>query len=108
MGVEKANLSPGPAFQDIPAGAPAVELELIGQSKDDLLQQLRPAKEKGCIGVVVEIVNHTDSGRVTTSHELEILTSACSDLDILFAVDDHHRDPLWRAVYMAATRIRLR
>lgn len=53
-----------------------------------LLRALTDAKRRGCIGVIVEIVQNQASGRVLAPNEFHNLREACTETGLLFAVDE--------------------
>jgi hypothetical protein len=53
-----------------------------------LLRTLTDAKRRGCIGVIIEIVQNQASGRVLSPHELHNLREACTETGLLLAVDE--------------------
>ncbi|KAK1993172.1 hypothetical protein LX36DRAFT_586920 [Colletotrichum falcatum] len=59
-----------------------------GVSDDELREQLSEARKKGCIGIVVEIVEDQYNGRVIDPDMLERLGAMCTEEHLLLAVDE--------------------
>ncbi|KAF8846863.1 hypothetical protein BDZ45DRAFT_682263 [Acephala macrosclerotiorum] len=83
-----ANLSAHPPFHDHATGNLGTRVKLMDQSRADLLVFLSEAKQHGCIGVIVEIVNNQSVGRVTTPDELRNLSEACRESGLILAIDE--------------------
>ena len=84
----QANLSAQPAYKQHAAGGSSRSLTLKTRSKAEVSEFLETAKQQGCIGVIVEIVNNQYSGRVTSPEELRVLGEACSENGMILAVDE--------------------
>jgi hypothetical protein len=63
-------------------------LQLVNRTKQELSERLRTARQEGCIGVIVEVVNNQYSGRVTTPTEMNNLSEACAENGLLLVVDE--------------------
>lgn len=85
----QASISPRSAWRDVSTGAPSIAVRLADlASAPALLRTLTDAKRRGCIGVIVEIVQNQASGRVLAPHEFHNLREACTETGLLFAVDE--------------------
>ncbi|EXJ92221.1 hypothetical protein A1O3_00771 [Capronia epimyces CBS 606.96] len=105
----QANLSAQPAFRAHAAGSPSISIRLVDRSPADLVHALSHAKQLGCIGVIVEIVNNQLHGRVTTPEQLRNLMDACKQTGLMLVIDETitavrcgapfaHQRPEYRAV----------
>nr|XP_036577808.1 uncharacterized protein CTRU02_12114 [Colletotrichum truncatum]KAF6784903.1 hypothetical protein CTRU02_12114 [Colletotrichum truncatum] len=65
-----------------------IVLHVDGVSDHELKNQLIEAKEKGCIGVMVEIIENNYSGRVLSIEILRRLAALCAEENLLLAVDE--------------------
>ncbi|OHE95194.1 hypothetical protein CORC01_09581 [Colletotrichum orchidophilum] len=63
-------------------------LHIDGVSDEELRDQLYIAKEKGCIGIIVEIVETQYNGRVLDRSVLKRLSVMCAEEQFLLAVDE--------------------
>lgn len=85
----QASISPRSARRDVSTGAPSIAVRLADlASPPVLLRALTDARRRGCIGVIVEIVQNQASGRVLAPHELHNLREVCKETGLLFAVDE--------------------
>ncbi|KAM0269831.1 hypothetical protein ACHAQH_009641, partial [Verticillium albo-atrum] len=57
-------------------------------SKADLRDQLVDAKESGCIGIIIEIVDNQYNGRVFDPVLLKRLRRVCAEVNLILAVDE--------------------
>ncbi|WQF85836.1 Putative pyridoxal phosphate-dependent transferase, major domain-containing protein [Colletotrichum destructivum] len=71
-----------------PYGDNPVLLHIEGVSDDELRDQIYEAKAKGCIGIIVEIVENQYNGRVMDPITLKRLDSMCTQEQLLLAVDE--------------------
>ncbi|KAF3803865.1 hypothetical protein GCG54_00008367 [Colletotrichum gloeosporioides] len=71
-----------------PYGHDPILLHTEGVSDDELRDQLYEAKEQGCIGIIVEIVENQYNGRILDPVLLERLASICEEENLLLAVDE--------------------
>ncbi|KAF6793744.1 hypothetical protein CMUS01_16068 [Colletotrichum musicola] len=71
-----------------PYGKNPILLHAEGVSNDELREQLRAAKEAGCIGVILEIVENQYNGRVLSPELLARLSAACAAERLLLAADE--------------------
>ncbi|GKT61710.1 hypothetical protein ColTof3_09049 [Colletotrichum tofieldiae] len=69
-------------------GNDPVLLHIEGVTDDELRNQLFEAKEKGCIGIIVEIVENQYNGRVMDPNMLRRLGTICTEEHLLLAVDE--------------------
>ncbi|KAF9872320.1 hypothetical protein CkaCkLH20_10147 [Colletotrichum karsti] len=71
-----------------PYGSDPFLLHTEGVSDDELRDQIYEAKEKGCIGIIVEIVENQYNGRVLDPRLFHRLGNLCAEEQILLAVDE--------------------
>lgn len=69
-------------------GSLGIRVDLAGRSKTHLSTFLTLAKQQGCIGVIVKIVNNQSDGRVTTPDGLHSLSEACHESGLIFVIDE--------------------
>ncbi|KAI8265996.1 hypothetical protein K4K58_010458 [Colletotrichum sp. SAR11_239] len=71
-----------------PYGNDPILLHTEGVSDDELRDQLYEAKEQGCIGIIIEIVESQYNGRILDPGLLERLATLCAEESLLLAVDE--------------------
>ncbi|KAI8317545.1 hypothetical protein K4K59_004078 [Colletotrichum sp. SAR11_240] len=71
-----------------PYGHDPILLHTEGVSDDELRDQLYEAKEQGCIGLIIEIVESQYNGRILDPRLLERLATICAEESLLLAVDE--------------------
>ncbi|KAG7044273.1 hypothetical protein JMJ77_0012088, partial [Colletotrichum scovillei] len=71
-----------------PYGSNPVLLHIDGVSDDELCDQLFVAREAGCIGIVIELVETQFNGRVLEPSLLSRLSAMCAEYQLLLAVDE--------------------
>ncbi|KAK1543881.1 hypothetical protein CPAR01_04514 [Colletotrichum paranaense] len=71
-----------------PYGSNPALLHIDGVSDDELRDQLFVAREAGCIGIVVELVETQFNGRVLNPSLLSRLGVMCAEYQLLLAVDE--------------------
>ncbi|KXH32768.1 hypothetical protein CSIM01_04261 [Colletotrichum simmondsii] len=71
-----------------PYGSNPVLLHIDGVSDDELRDQLFVAREAGCIGIVIELVETQFNGRVLEPSLLSRLSAMCAEYQLLLAVDE--------------------
>ncbi|KAF4817430.1 hypothetical protein CGCSCA5_v005903 [Colletotrichum siamense] len=85
-----SSVKPGLRFSSTqkPYGHDPILLHTEGVSDDELRDQLYEAKEQGCIGIIIEIVENQYNGRVLDPRLLERLATICAEESLLLAVDE--------------------
>ncbi|KXH53982.1 hypothetical protein CSAL01_09865, partial [Colletotrichum salicis] len=71
-----------------PYGSNPILLHINGVSDDELRDQLFVAREAGCIGIIVEMVETQFNGRVLEPSLLKRLSAMCAEHQLLLAVDE--------------------
>ncbi|KAF0323573.1 hypothetical protein GQ607_009254 [Colletotrichum asianum] len=71
-----------------PHGHDPILLHTEGVSDDELRDQLYEAKEQGCIGLIIEIVESQYNGRILDPRLLERLATICAEESLLLVVDE--------------------
>lgn len=66
----------------------SITLNASNTSQANLRSQIDAAKENGCIGVIVEIVENNYNGRVLEPAVLKRVRRVCAEKCVLFAVDE--------------------
>ncbi|KAH8593532.1 hypothetical protein B0O99DRAFT_515565, partial [Bisporella sp. PMI_857] len=80
-----ANLSAHPPFRDYATGNLGTRVKLVGQSRATLFEALSMANQRGCIGVVLEIVHNQFNSQVTTLNELSNLSEVYREYGLILA-----------------------
>ncbi|KAF4858497.1 hypothetical protein CGCSCA2_v007203 [Colletotrichum siamense] len=85
-----SSVKPGLRFSSTqkPYGHDPILLHTEGVSDDELRDQLYEAKDQGCIGIIIEIVENQYNGRVLDPRLLERLATICAEESLLLAVDE--------------------
>ncbi|KAK7434710.1 hypothetical protein Landi51_13358 [Colletotrichum acutatum] len=71
-----------------PYGSNPILIHIDGVSDDELSDQLFVAREAGCIGIVIELVETQFNGRVLEPSLLSRLSTMCAEFQLLLAVDE--------------------
>ncbi|KAF4925451.1 hypothetical protein CGCVW01_v003572 [Colletotrichum viniferum] len=85
-----SSVNPGLRFSSIQKsyGHDPILLHTGGVSDDELRDQIYEAKEQGCIGIIIEIVENQYNGRILDPGLLERLATLCAEESLLLAVDE--------------------
>ncbi|KAF5520061.1 hypothetical protein CGCA056_v007970 [Colletotrichum aenigma] len=85
-----SSVKPGLRFSSTqkPYGQDPILLHTEGVSDDELRDQLYEAKEQGCIGIIIEIVENQYNGRILDPGLLERFATLCAEESLLLAVDE--------------------
>ncbi|KAF5497223.1 hypothetical protein CGCS363_v008726 [Colletotrichum siamense] len=85
-----SSVKPGLRFSSTqkPYGHDPILLHTEGVSDDELRDQLYEAKDQGCIGIIIEIVENQYNGRILDPGLLARLATLCAEESLLLAVDE--------------------